>query len=45
MAGTLREEVAFPTDDEADGMVRIAWRGPSALVSHYDVIMMSSRID
>ena len=29
---TVKETVQFPTDEEADGLVRIAWRGPSALV-------------
>ena len=29
---TVRKAIQFPTDEEADGMARIAWRGPSALV-------------
>ena len=26
------EEVLFPTDQEEDGIVRVAWRGPQAQV-------------
>ena len=29
----VTEKVLFPTDEESDGLARIAWRGPSALVS------------
>ena len=28
---SVSEDVPFPTDEEDDGMVRLAWRGPSAL--------------
>ena len=31
LTNTVTEEVPFPTDEENDGLVRIAWRGPSAL--------------
>ena len=33
LEASVSEEVPFPTDEEADGMVRIAWRGPQATVS------------
>lgn len=29
---TVTETIHFPTDEEDDGLARIAWRGPSALV-------------
>ena len=33
LESSVCEDVPFPTDEEADGMVRIAWRGPKAQVS------------
>lgn len=33
LEGSVCEEVLFPTDDEADGMARVVWRGPRAQVS------------
>ena len=30
---SVEETVPFPTDEEDDGLVRVTWRGPSALVS------------
>ena len=29
----MKEELAFPTDEEDDGLARMAWRGPPAVVS------------
>ena len=29
----VTDKIQFPTDEENDGLARIAWRGPSALVS------------
>lgn len=31
LPNTVAEDVPFPTDEESDGMVRIAWRGPLAI--------------
>ena len=33
LEASVCEEVPFPTDEEDDSMVRIAWRGPQATVS------------
>lgn len=30
---SVTDKIQFPTDEEADGLARIAWRGPSAQVS------------
>ena len=32
LSESVAEKVPFPTDEEADGLARVAWRGPSALV-------------
>ena len=34
LSGSVSELLRFPTDEEADGLVQILWRGPAAVVSH-----------